>query len=99
LLHSEFIFASVTGDSVNAIESSWDASSSQKSSGIVSCARESSPDGDEAHCVTQSCTVQRDPFLGQSLPGGYLVSEFIGAGGMGRVYRAEQQALGRSVAV
>jgi serine/threonine-protein kinase len=33
------------------------------------------------------------------LPGGYLVLDLISVGGMGRVYRAEQRALGRTVAV
>ncbi|PKN32177.1 MAG: serine/threonine protein kinase, partial [Deltaproteobacteria bacterium HGW-Deltaproteobacteria-20] len=33
------------------------------------------------------------------LPGGYVLQECIGGGGMGQVYRAEQSALGRSVAV
>ncbi len=40
-----------------------------------------------------------DPFIGKTLCGGYLVLELIGTGGMGRVYRAEQCALQRSVAV
>lgn len=40
-----------------------------------------------------------DPLVGRTLPGGYTVLELIGVGGMGRVYRAEQQALGRTVAV
>src|SRR5260370_27273533 len=40
-----------------------------------------------------------DPLIGKSLPGGYVLLELIGVGGMGRVYRAEQKALGRTVAV
>ena len=42
---------------------------------------------------------RRDPWVGMKLPGGYVLEECIGDGGMGRVYRAEQTALGRFVAV
>jgi serine/threonine-protein kinase len=37
--------------------------------------------------------------IGRTLPGGIKVLELVGVGGMGRVYRAEQKALGRTVAV
>ncbi len=40
-----------------------------------------------------------DPLIGRTLPGGHVVLELIDVGGMGRVYRAEQKALGRTVAV
>lgn len=40
-----------------------------------------------------------DKLVGRTLPGGYLLLDLIGVGGMGRVYRAEQRALGRTVAV
>ncbi len=37
--------------------------------------------------------------VGATLPGGYRVTHLVGVGGMGRVYCAEQVALGRTVAV
>ncbi len=37
--------------------------------------------------------------VGRTLPGGYVILDLIGVGGMGRVYRAEQTNLGRTVAV
>jgi serine/threonine-protein kinase len=40
-----------------------------------------------------------DHFVGQTLPGGYHIVDLISIGGMGRVYRAEQSVLGRTVAV
>jgi serine/threonine protein kinase len=40
-----------------------------------------------------------DPLIGRALPGGYLIIELVGIGGMGRVYRAEQTNLGRTVAI
>ena len=40
-----------------------------------------------------------DPLVGVTLPGGYLIRELIAEGGMGRIYRADQAALERAVAV
>src|SRR5690606_3297701 len=40
-----------------------------------------------------------DKFIGTTLSAGYHIVELIGVGGMGRVYRAEQAVLGRTVAV
>lgn len=37
--------------------------------------------------------------VGRSIAGAYFVQELVGVGGMGRVYRAEQRALGRAVAI
>jgi len=41
----------------------------------------------------------RDPLIGRTIGGAYVVLELIGVGGMGRVYRAEQRMLGRTVAI
>ncbi len=61
---------------------------------------------DETHRFCPSCGYNlgaykspEDPLIGRTLPGGYVIFELIGVGGMGRVYRAEQMALSRTVAV
>lgn len=40
-----------------------------------------------------------DPLIGRMIGGSYLLQEVVGVGGMGRVYKAEQSTLGRTVAV
>ncbi len=62
---------------------------------------------DETHQFCPSCGFPvgkvavntDDPMIGRTLPGGFGILELIGVGGMGRVYRAEQTNLGRTVAV
>jgi serine/threonine-protein kinase len=41
----------------------------------------------------------KDPLIGRTLGGKYLIQELIGFGGMGRVYKGVQNVLGRTVAV
>ncbi len=59
-------------------------------------------DGDTrfcAHCGASTDDARPDPLIGRTVGGAYLLQELIGVGGMGRVYRAEQNMLGRTVAV
>jgi serine/threonine protein kinase len=70
---------------------------------MVACPRCSTPCTD-AHRFCHACggslvASNVDPLLGTLLPGGYLIRELIAEGGMGRIYRAEQAALERAVAV
>jgi len=57
------------------------------------------------YCVSCGAELARgsnpppDSLVGVVLPGGYRVTHLVGVGGMGRVYCAEQVALGRTVAV
>jgi serine/threonine-protein kinase len=44
-------------------------------------------------------TAAGDPLIGRTLGGAYVVLENVGSGGMGKVYRAEQVSLGKTVAV
>ncbi len=49
--------------------------------------------------VGDAATSEDDRFVGTTLPGGHQILDLISVGGMGRVYRAEQAVLGRTVAV
>jgi serine/threonine-protein kinase len=49
--------------------------------------------------VREAPTADADPFLGQILAEKYLITTLLGEGGMGRVYRADQVALEKPVAV
>lgn len=55
-----------------------------------------------AHCgagLERSEDTRADPLLGRTVGDAYSLQELVGVGGMGRVYRAEQKTLGRTVAV
>jgi serine/threonine-protein kinase len=47
----------------------------------------------------QALVAPSDPFLGTVIAGRYLVEELLGVGGMGSVYRARHQFIGRDVAL
>ncbi len=49
--------------------------------------------------ISEALSRGDDPLIGTTLPGGYVILDLLGVGGMGRVYRAEQKALGRTVAI
>jgi serine/threonine-protein kinase len=73
---------------------------------MLVCPRCTAPCG-ETHSFCFACggalehdaANREDPLIGRTLPGGYRVTHMVGIGGMGRVYCAEQVALGRTVAV
>lgn len=66
--------------------------SSQHDEAYRFCCRCGFPVGD----VVQSGT---NPMIGRTLAGGYVILDVIGEGAMGKVYRAEQRALRRTVAI
>ena len=49
--------------------------------------------------LSQEAGGQKDPLIGRTVGNNYILQEIIGVGGMGRVYRAEQSTLGRTVAI
>ncbi|MFI5305892.1 MAG: protein kinase [Polyangiales bacterium] len=57
--------------------------------------------GDIRVCPIDSepLTTPKDPFIGTVIAGRYLVEELLGVGGMGSVYRARHQFIGRHVAL
>jgi len=57
--------------------------------------------GDIRLCPIDSepLTSPKDPFIGTVIAGRYLVEELLGVGGMGSVYRARHQFIGRYVAL
>ena len=74
--------------------------------GAASCPHCSKPCGtDVQYCPSCGFPIgtlpkkEGDKFIGTTLPAGYHILDLIGVGGMGRVYRAEQSVLGRTVAV
>jgi serine/threonine-protein kinase len=57
--------------------------------------------GDIRACPIDGTTLAApsDPFIGTTIAGRYLVEQLLGVGGMGAVYRARHQFIGRDVAL
>ena len=53
----------------------------------------------DGHKLSEVDTDPADRLLGKSIDGRFLITEKIGVGGMGTVYKAQQKSIGRAVAV
>jgi eukaryotic-like serine/threonine-protein kinase len=72
---------------------------------VILCSQCGSPlRGNDRFCaacgaVAGQSDISTDPLVGRTIAGSYVVLDLVGVGGMGRVYRAEQRMLGRTVAI